>query len=228
MTMTVDEALSQDSDFDCECDDCTDGRLRAFAVLKPEVERLRETAEQAEASARGTRAELKRLGQSYIETRTEAERLQAVVADQALTIGTLKDELGASRDSQRSDEERYKRAERVIDGLAFRMKLTPYEAAAQVGFGLDHVPETFKLREEAQTARLALDVAMKEIETLNTAGEIGGAENQRLHAKLKWFEEREPLVRALCGQDAPAIAEFEFLNPKPGAATCEQENPDGR
>lgn len=59
-----------------------------------------------------------------------------------------------------------------------------------------------KLREEAATARLALDVATKEIEALR--------------AKLKWFGDREPLIRGALGQDAPAVAEYELLNPKPG------------
>lgn len=70
----------------------------------------------------------------------------------------------------------------------------------------EQLAEEYKLNvQEAQTARLALDVADKEVAALR--------------AKLKWFEDREPLVRALCGQDAPAVAEYELLNPKPGAAT---------
>lgn len=147
----------------------------------------------------------------------EYERLQKVVADQALTIGTLKDEVGACRDSQRSDEERYKRAERVIDGLAFRMKLTPYEAAAQVGFGLDHAPETFKLREEAQTSRLALDVALKANEKLEGQLQslwqaiddaVAAGEDVRWGA-LERIEREAYKIRA--GQ----LDE----NPKPGAAT---------
>lgn len=53
-------------------------------------------------------------------------------------------------------------------------------------------------KERAETSRLALDVALK---------------------ALRWFEEREPLIRGALGQDAPAVAEYELLNPKPGAAT---------
>ena len=89
-----------------------------------------------------------------------------VTPELAAEVERLRVELGASRESQRSDEERYKRAERVIDLLAKGLGMTSYKAASIAGFGLDHYSEMLKVREEAQTARLALDVAQKEIERL--------------------------------------------------------------
>lgn len=73
----------------------------------------------------------------------EIERLQAVVADQALTIGALKDELGKLRDPKY--------------GLQYATP-TGFKPAWQIN------QEVEKLREEAQTARLALDVALKALQ----------------------------------------------------------------
>jgi hypothetical protein len=42
---------------------------------------------------------------------------------------------------------------------------------------------------------------------------------ERLRAALDWFRRRESLIRGALGQDAPAVAEYELLNPKPGAGT---------
>ncbi|HET8933175.1 MAG TPA: hypothetical protein VFN67_07050 [Polyangiales bacterium] len=110
----------------------------------------------------------------------EIERLQKVVADQALTIGVLKDECA--------------RLQSAGKGLC-----------ANCGFACSVVDETDKLREEAQTSRLALDVAMQ---------------------ALRWFEERDEQIkrqadgRALGAQLLNGyLQDYARRNPKPGAAT---------
>ena len=86
----------------------------------------------------------------------EVERLQKLVADQALTIGMLRD--GLAR-------------ERSVDA---DWKTTAATLRGQLALA----NEDAKLRrEEAQTSRLALDVATREVE--------------QLRSRVLWFESRE-------------------------------------
>lgn len=150
MTITVDEALQAAREHG-GCDtDCVTPELAA------EVERLR-----AEQKLDGA----------------EIERLQKVVADHALTIGTLKDELGATTEALAHERD-------CSTGLA---------------------DELVRSEKEAATARLALDVATKEIEALR--------------AKLKWFEERDERIERNHSWSVDGRALYEKHNPKPGAAT---------
>lgn len=132
MTMTVDEARLALESLRTRHWDCLDAESReAITVigahqdtLAAEVERLRAMFQQTHG-----------VDHSWV---AEVERLQKVIADQALTIGTLKDEQAR---------------------LTLRLQWITGEEA-------DRFAECGKLREEAQTARLALDVALKEVERL--------------------------------------------------------------
>lgn len=169
-------------------------------------------------------AEVERLRAEQKLDGAEIERLQRVVADQALTIGTLKDELGATAEALSHERD-------CSTGLA---------------------DELMRSEKEAQTARLALDVAMKEVAELRSLlcqhgdGTQPKSDEQdianlkrwkwrvdQLEAKLKWFEEREPLFRPVVEalrdviesefsstiREHEALAAWERDNPKPGAAT---------
>lgn len=83
--------------------------------------------------------------------------------------------------------------------------------------------ELGRSEKEAATARLALDVALKE------CAELRKAVNQqmddfelvtgRLEAKLKWFEERDERIERSHSWSVDGRALYEKHNPKPGAAT---------
>jgi chromosome segregation ATPase len=98
---------------------------------------------------------------------------------------------------------------------------------------LEH--DNAKLREEAQTARLPLDVALKEIERLKAenAALLVGREQSDFFltedaARLKWFEEREPLMKDAVWAGGFANRELAIgklekwrqENPPPGAAVA--------
>lgn len=93
---------------------CEPEDFEAIDAVEAEVRRLRVTLEAALLTIQKDAPELRRLRERYdLEQKTafvlaqkltamgdEVARLQAVVADQALTIGTQKDELGRLRDAE--------------------------------------------------------------------------------------------------------------------------------
>lgn len=112
---------------------------------KAEIERLRELLRQRGG---GDGKAIDSMGDGLVAQAKEIERLQKVVADHALTIGTLRD----TNTTLRLDLEEALKPKELFragwdDGIA------RLEKCGQ---------EIDKLREETQTARLALDVALKE------------------------------------------------------------------
>lgn len=168
--MNVDEALEEAAD--CECQDCMRGVSSVHSVLNDEVRRLR-----AEQKLDGA----------------EIERLQKVVADQALTIGTLKDELGqlrgllcqhgdgtqpASDEQDISNLRRWKsRVEQLETALSDERSLTA--AAAE---------HTAQLERKLECKRVLID-AMRE----NGAAELA----RETDSKNRAYKERNALVAAL-------------------------------
>lgn len=95
-----------------------------------------------------------------------------------------------------------------------RQRLTACGVAA-LGYFEDSLPEYKSASPKLDAENAELRKQNDQLHDVAAMLEIARAESQKLKARLAWFEKREPLVRALCGQDAPAIAEYELLNPKP-------------
>ena len=137
-------------------------------------------------------AEVERLRGEQKLDGAEIERLQKVVADQALTIGTLKDELGATTEALSHERD-------CSTGLA---------------------DELVRSEKEAQTARLALDVALREVEALRS--QISST----LEALTYTFgpteiSEKQRVAKVLELRDT--VKTWTRENPPPGAASIEAE-----
>lgn len=122
------------------------------AIIHDQRRKRDDLQEQLDLSA----AEVERLRAEQKLDGAEIERLQKVVADHALTIGTLKDELGATTEALAHERD-------CSTGLA---------------------DELVRSEKEAATARLALDVATKEVEAQKTSKDRAYRERNMLVAAL--------------------------------------------
>jgi len=156
--------------------------------------------------------ELDRMQGTIDSLRAENARLLAVVQDR----DELREQV-AAMEAAATGTSLYKTwrefSSQDVYGESFRDNMEPEDFDRLDAEIQDTGMELAKLREEAQTARLALDVADKEVAALR--------------AKLKWFEEREPLVSASLERVVTddwyypkheALEEWTRKNPPPGAA----------